>query len=380
MALIDPRVSKLAKILVNYSTYAKKGERALIVADWLARPLALEVYKELLKAGVVEILVHFEVDEQIASRSYNEFSEAYLKLAKPYQLKAYPKLSDQITQGIDLWYRLYALANTRGFTNIDSKKIGERSKLIRPILNHRVEKTRWVLTRLPTESQAQEADMSLAEYEDFVFSAVNEVDWPRVHRQQEDLRKRIDATSEVHILGEGTDLRLNIKGRRAENGDGRFNIPDGEVFTSVVENGADGFITYTYPALYMGKEFNKVRLEFKKGKVVKATADKGETDLNKILDMDSGSRIIGELGIGNNFKITKFTKDILFDEKIGGSIHIALGSGYKTTGSKNESALHWDMIKDLRGPAYDESSARQGGELWFDDMLVQKNGKWLIKF
>jgi aminopeptidase len=146
-------------------------------------------------------------------------------------------------------------------------------------------------------------------------------------------------------------------------------MPDGEVFTSVVENKADGFITYTYPALYMGREFHKVRLEFKKGKVVRATADKNEPDLNKILDMDKGSRFLGELGIGNNFRIAKFTKDILFDEKIGGSIHLALGKGYKETDSKNESGLHWDMIKDLR----------LGGELWFDDKVVQKNGKWLIK-
>ena len=146
-------------------------------------------------------------------------------------------------------------------------------------------------------------------------------------------------------------------------------MPDGEVFTSAVENSVNGFICYTYPALYLGKEFHNVRLEFKDGKVVTATAEKNEEALNKILDVDKGGRFIGELGIGNNFAISRFTKDILFDEKIGGSIHIALGAGYEETGSKNKSALHWDMIKDLR----------EGGELWFDDKLVQKNGRWLIK-
>ena len=173
---------------------------------------------------------------------------------------------------------------------------------------------------------------------------------------------------------------MTISGRKSENGDGRFNMPDGEVFTSVVENSTSGFITYTYPAIYLGMEFHNLKLEFAGGKVIKASADKGQADLNKILDMDSGAKRIGELGIGNNFQITKFTKDILFDEKIGGSIHLALGKGYKETGSKNESALHWDMIKDLRKTASDKSLASQGGELWFDDKLVQKDGKWLIKF
>ncbi len=369
MALTDPRVTKFAKILVNYSAKAKKGERALIVSDWLARPLALEVYKELLRAGVVEILVHFEVDEQVLSRSYNEFSESYLKLAKPFQINAFPKLGEQITKGIDLWFRLYAQTNTRGFANIDSSKITQRTKIIKPLIDHRVEKTKWVLTEFPTEATAQDADMSLAEREDFVYGSVIDVDWEKKSKEQDKLVKRLNKTKDVHIIGEETDLRLKITARKAENGDGKFNMPDGEVFTSVIEDSTDGFITYTYPAIYLGKEFHKVRLEFAGGRVIKATATKGQEDLNKILDMDDGARIVGELGIGNNFKISKFTKNILFDEKIGGSIHLALGNGYKETGSKNESALHWDMIKDLR----------KGGELWFDDKLVQKDGKWLVK-
>ncbi|OGM21088.1 hypothetical protein A2714_02035 [Candidatus Woesebacteria bacterium RIFCSPHIGHO2_01_FULL_38_9] len=393
MALNDPRVTKQAEILVKYSTRVKKGDRVLIVADWLAKPLALEIYKEAIKAGAIEVRVHFDVDEQVISRSYNEFAEAFFKYAKPFQIKEFPKLADQELKGLDVWMRLYAQANTRGFSNIDASLISERAKVVRPIIDYRVLKTRWVITKVPTEAQAQEADMSLSEYENFVFSAINEVDWVVKQKEQERLRKIVDAVSEVHIIGPATDLRMSIKGRQSENGDGRFNMPDGEVFTSVVENSTEGFITYTYPALYLGKEFHNVRLEFKGGKVVKATADKGEKDLNKILDIDSGARFIGELGIGNNFAIKRFTKDILFDEKIGGSIHLALGSGYKETGSKNVSSLHWDMIKDLRGPAFDKSSARQGGparnafsiadaggELWFDDKLVQKNGKWLVKF
>ena len=368
MALIDPRVAKQAKILVNYSAKTKKGDRALIVADWLAKPLALEVYRELIKAGASEVRVHFEVDEQVISRSYNEFAEAFFKYATPAQIKNYPKLADQELKGLDVWIRLYAQANTRGFSAVDTDKISQRSKVIRPLLDYRVLKTKWVITKFPTEAQAQEADMSLSDYEDFVFSAINDVDWAKKRKEQERLIVKVNATSEVHIIGPETDLKMSIKGRYAANGDGRFNMPDGEVFTSVVENSTTGFITYTYPALYLGKEFHKVQLEFQKGKVIKATADKGQEDLNKIIDVDQGGRIIGELGLGNNFAIKQFTKDILFDEKIGGSVHLALGKGYEETKSKNTSALHWDMIKDLR----------RGGELWFDDKLVQKNGKWLI--
>lgn len=370
MSLVDPRVTKQAQILVNYSTKTKKGDRVLIVADWQARPLALAVYKELIKAGAIEVQVHFDVDEQVISRSYNEFSEIFLKNAQPFQIKAFPKIAEGQLKEIDCWIRIYAQANTRGFSNIDPKVISERAKTVRPLIDYRVIKTRWVITNFPTETQAQEADMSLGEYEDFVFSGINNVDWKAKFKEQEQLAGLLTKTKEVRIIGPNTDLILGKNGRSAENAGGEHNMPDGEVFTSVVEDKVDGIITYSFPAIYMGKEFHNVRLEFSKGKVVKAISDKNQGALNKILNMDKGARTLGELGIGNNFQIKKFTKDILFDEKIGGSVHLALGKGYTETGSKNESALHWDMIKDLR----------DGGELWFDNKLVQKNGRWLIKF
>ncbi len=368
MVLLDPRIVKQAKILVNYSTSVKKKDKVLIVSDLLARPLALAVYKECVLAGAYEIRVHFEVDDQIISRTYNEFAEIFLKNAKPDQIKAYPQISDDELRSIDCWIRIYAQKNTRGFSNIDPNVISERAKVVRPLVNYRVLNTRWVITNFPTEAQAQEADMSLTEYEDFVFSAIVNVDWKKKYKEQQMIAKLLGSAKEVRIIGKNTNIVLGKEGRSAENSYGKHNMPDGEVFTSVVEDKATGFVNFSYPAIYLGKEFHNVYLEFKDGRVIKAKADKGEEDLNKILGMDSGSRRIGELGIGNNFEIKRFTKDILFDEKIGGSIHLALGSGYKETGSKNESALHWDMIKDLK----------DGGELWFDEKLVQKNGKWLI--
>jgi aminopeptidase len=371
MSLIDPRVTRQAEILVNHSIKVKKGDSVIVVADYLAKPLVLEVYKLLIKAGASLVRVSWD--------SY-ELSEIFYENASPEQLKKFPKISFQEIKQMDCYIGIWSSVNTRGLSGIDPVLISQRSEVLRPILDWRVEKTRWVATIFPCEALAQEADMSLSSYEDFVFSAINNVDWKKKFIEQEKLRKLVDKTKMVHIFTPNTDLTFDISGRKAVNANGEYNMPDGEVFTSVLENSANGHIKYTYPAIFMGREFHEVRLEFKAGKVIKAEASKGEKDLNKILDMDKGAKIIGEFGIGNNFKIDRFTKNILFDEKIGGSIHIALGRGFKETLSRTKSALHWDMICDLRGagPASPDERASRGGELWFDKKLVQKNGCWLI--
>jgi len=368
MSLVDPRVTKQAEILVDYSLKVLRGENISVIADFEAKPLIFELYKLLIKRGALEVKLHFS--------SY-EFDEIYFKNVSSLQLKHFPKISDFEARNVDCYIRIASSANTRGLSGVDAEAISLRQKVLRPITDYRVEKTRWVVSRFPTEAQAQEADMSLGEYEDFVFSAINAVDWKSLFKKQEKLTKYLSGANKVRIKGPQTDLTLGKADRPAINGGGDHNMPDGEVFTSVVESNANGYITYTYPAIYMGREFQEVYLEFENGKVIKAKASKGEGDLNKILDMDHGARYIGELGIGNNFKITRFTKDILFDEKIGGSIHIALGKGYKETGSKNESGLHWDMIKDLRN-GLGSPKRSESGEIWFDEKLVQKNGKWLI--
>ena len=358
MTLIDPRIKKQAEILVDYSLKAKRGEKVVIIGGVNAQPLMLEMYRRLIKKGAHDVRLRYD--------SY-ELSETYFKNASEAQINYFPKIDMSEIKYMDCYVRIASPTNTRGLTNVDTEKITKRAKVLRPITNYRVENTRWVITRFPSEAQAQEADMSLSDYSTFVFNAINRVDWKKKFKEQEKLRRRIDAASEVRIVGKGTDLRISIRGRKAVNAGGEHNMPDGEVFTSVVEDSVNGYITYTYPALYFGKEFHEVRLEFERGKVIKANADKGEKDLNQILNADRGARHIGELGIGNNFNIKKFTKDILFDEKIGGTVHLALGKGYKKTLSRNISVIHWDMIKDLR----------IGGELWFDDKLVQKNGKWI---
>lgn len=359
MSIIDPRVLKQAEILVEYSLKFKKGESCVVMGDFAAKSLMLELYGLLINRGAKTVKLHWT--------SY-ELDEIYFNNASSEQIKSFPELDDYEMRKMECYIRIGGTTNTRGLSGVATEKIAERQKVLKPITDYRVEHTRWVVTKYPTDAQAQEADMSLSEYSDFVFSAINDVDWDDTYRKQEKLKVLVNNTKEVHIIGPETDLRLDLSGRNCVNAGGENNMPDGEVFTAPIETKTNGFITFTYPALYLGREFHNVHLEFKDGKVVKAEAEKGGSDLCKILDMDAGARTLGELGIGNNYAINKFTKDILFDEKIGGSIHLALGRGYKENGSKNDSGLHWDMIKDLR----------LGGELWFDDKKVQKDGKWLI--
>jgi aminopeptidase len=356
--MVDSRVKKHAKILVDYSTGVKKGDVVQILGSELAKPLILELYRQVLQKKPAEVKVHV---------GFEEMGEIYYKEASFSQLRQFPKLSMYEMEHTDAWIGIRAPQNTRDLTSVEPKKITLRSKTVKPISDWRVEKTRWVITAYPTLALAQEADMSLSEFEDFVFGSIIKVDWKKLAQQQEKLVKRLNRGKRVKILAPDTDLSLSIAGRTAMKGNGENNMPDGEVFTSVVEESVEGQISYSYPAIYGGREVEGIRLRFKKGKVVEALARKGEDFLHKMLDTDRGARFVGELGIGNNYQIKRFVKSILFDEKIGGTVHLALGKGYKETGSRNESAIHWDMILDLR----------REGELYLDEKLIQKNGVWV---
>jgi aminopeptidase len=234
---------------------------------------------------------------------------------------------------------------------------------------------RWTLTLFPTQAHAQEAEMSLSEYEDFVYAACmpDAVDpvgyWQKVSARQKKIIEWLKGRQQVRVLGPETDLRLSIAGRSFINCDCKENVPDGEIFTGPVENSLEGQVYFSYPTIFGGRQVTGVRLWFEQGKVVKATADKNEDFLLKTLDTDAGSRHVGEFAIGTNEGIQRFTGEILFDEKIGGSFHMALGQGYPESGSQNQSGLHWDMICDLRS----------GGEIWVDDELLYKNGKFVLE-
>ena len=237
----------------------------------------------------------------------------------------------------------------------------------RPVMNQIIETVRWVLCDYPTTAFAQEAEMALDEYADFLFGATN-IDWTAMEVELKRVKARLETGREIRIVGPETDLTLRVEGRIWEPAAGSHNMPDGEIFTAPIEDATQGHIRYEFPAIYQGREVQGIRLEFAGGKIVAASADKGQDFLTDILDTDPGARRLGEIGIGTNFGIQRHTKNILFDEKMGGTVHLAIGRAYEFTGGRNESAVHWDMIKDLR----------QDGALFLDGELIQQNGKFLI--
>ncbi|MFH0925882.1 MAG: aminopeptidase [bacterium] len=354
----DNRIEKLADILVNYSTKVKRGETILISSSDLGKPLVTEVYKKVLKAGGYPL-----VDIQ-----FEELRPIFFNLAEEHQLTNFPVIKEFEAKNIQANIVISAPNNRKAMSNTNPDRLITRSKVLKPIKDHIVENVRWVIVNFPTNSLAQEAEMSLEEYEDFVFQATN-IDWTEMDKKQTKFKDLLDKSEIVRIKGKDTDIVLSIKGREAIKCAGAYNMPDGEIFLSPLEDSANGYILFDYPAIYNGREVDGVRLEFKDGKIIKATAEKNSEYLNKLLDTDAGARFLGELGIGMNYGIKKFTKDILFDEKIGGTIHLAAGQSYKEAGGKNNSAIHWDMIKDLKS----------GGEIFLDDTLVQKDGRFLVE-
>ncbi|MCL4873421.1 aminopeptidase [bacterium] len=354
----DPRVKRLASILVNHSLGVKKNDTVLISSSTeLAKPLVLEVFREVLKAG----------GHPTTSIGFEETSNIFFDTATKEQVAFFPKTKLFEAKNIDCFVNIRASANKKALSNVDARTVGERSKVLRPISEEIVNRKRWILCNFPTNGLAQEADMSLEEYEDFVYSATN-IDWNKVRQKEMKLKAALDRAKEVRIVGKDTDLKIGIAGRKSIPCYGERNMPDGEVFLSPQEDSAEGYIYYEMPAIYQGREVTGIRLRFKGGKVVEASADKNEDFLIAMLDTDKGARFLGELGVGVNYGIQKFTKDILFDEKIGGTVHLAVGRSYEEAGGKNISAIHWDMIKDLR----------KGGAIYLDGKAIQKNGKFLI--
>ena len=264
-----------------------------------------------------------------------------------------------------MYISLRAPENLKMLSSVDPAKQVLAQKARRPFLDVVLQK-RWVLCELPTPALAQEAGMSIEEFEDFSFGAVS-VDWPAMRAELQRRKAQFEAGREVRIVGRDTDLRLGIAGRTWIPDDGKHNMPGGEIFTGPIEDSVEGEIAYDFPAVYGGREVDGVRLRFKAGRVVDASARAGEDYLIKMLDADEGARRLGELGIGTNYGIQRFSKSVLFDEKIGGTIHLAVGRSYEETGGTNESAVHWDMVKDLR----------TDGEIQIDGQVVQRNGRFL---
>lgn len=367
---MDPRVDKVAEVMVNYSVAVKPNDLVLIrVLDPQAEPLALEVQKHVLKAGGNPTFL------MAPSRA----TEVFFKYASDEQLEWLNPMQKWLWEKADVMITLIADANTKELTNVDPARLSRAQKARAPISKIFMKRQatgelRWTLTQHPTQSAAQDAEMSLSEYEDFVYGAcmVHLKDpaahWRKVSQEQERLVNWLAGKDKVHVKGENIDLALSVKGRKFINADGKKNFPDGEIFTGPVEDSVNGWARFTYPAIYNGREVDGVELTFKNGKVVKATATKGEDFLNAILNTDAGARYLGEFAIGTNVGVKQFTRNILFDEKMGGTMHMAVGAGYPDTGAKNESAVHWDMICDMRS----------GAEIHVDGELFYRNGKFKV--
>jgi aminopeptidase len=366
---MDPRIEKLADLLVNYSVAMRPKDKVVITGSYLTMPLLQSLYAKTLQAGAFPMLLARE----------QACDEMLYKYGSREQIEYIHENQRIIAEKYDVRIVIIGNENTRSLSRVDSEKMvwfdRARTGLMKTMMQRSAKgEFRWVVAPFPTNASAQDADMSLSDYSDFVFkSCMPDMNdpigyWKKVSAEQQRVVDWLAGRKEVYIKGPDTDLKLSVKGRKFINCDGHYNMPDGEVFTSPVEDSAEGHVYFSYPAIEAGHEVVGVRLWFEQGKVVKATAEKNEEFLLKTLDTDAGSRRLGEFAFGTNIGITQFTREILFDEKIGGSFHMALGACYPETGGLNESAIHWDMVCDLRG----------GGEISVDGDLLYKKGKFVI--
>jgi aminopeptidase len=365
----DPRVAKLAELLVNYSLELQPGHSMRIDAATVSAPLVTEIYREALRAGAnPRTRIELEGLDVIAVGEGSDEQITFVSEIDRFEV-----------ENLDAIATIWAERNTRALSQADPQRVSRRIASRRQLTNRfweRIDsgKAKWVGTRFPTEAHAQDAEMSLTEYEDFVYAAchVREDDDPVAHWRQVSVElnaraRELETFHELRIVGPDTDLRLNVEGRSWLAADGKLNMPDGEIFTSPVETETEGEIRFSFPAIFHGRGVEDVRLRFAGGRVVDAEAKTAKDYLQSLLEMDDGSRILGELAFGLNYEIDRFTRDILFDEKIGGTLHLALGSSFKKLGGRNDSGLHWDMICDLRSE----------GEVYADGELVWKAGQFL---
>jgi aminopeptidase len=365
----DSRAEALAQILVRYSTRVAEGDVCVIQSSTAAEVLVQAVYEEVLRAGGLPIM-------QLTT---DGAQAAFYDLAGDAQLDWVPPTSEWAAENSDVRIAIMADVNARELSRADPKKQARVQKARRGLMETSMKRSaageyRWALTLYPTHAYASEAGMALRDYEDFYYAACLATDgepvtaWERQSDQVRHLADWIEGKEQVRITGPGTDITLGVAGRHWIPCVGEHNMPDGEFFTGPVEDSANGEIAFSFPASYGGRTVSGVRLRFEDGKVVDASAEQGEDFLIEMLDTDEGARRLGELGIGTNYGIATGTKEILLDEKIGGTVHMAIGMSYPETHGENSSAVHWDMVCDLR----------QGGAITVDGVELQRDGKFLV--
>ncbi|MCE9591567.1 MAG: aminopeptidase [Planctomycetes bacterium] len=375
----DSRLDKLAKVLVEYSVGVKPGQIVRINGDPVGIPLMEAIYERCVLAGAHPFI----------KCSPSGAQEFFLEHASDEQLKFVSPLALKEIETIDVSIGLWAETNTKSLSRIDPKRQGVASSARKPIFKVFMDraakahgepgKLYWCGTQYPTEASAQDAERSLRQYEDFVFNAghLDKPDpvavWKKIHEQQERLREFMVGKKIVRFqAANGTDLTVNVSGGTWINCSGHENFPDGEVFCGPTLNaedgGVNGVVRFSFPAVHHGREVHDIEFTFVKGRVTKATASKNQDFLLQMLNQDPGARNLGEIAIGTNYNITEYTKNTLFDEKIGGTFHAAVGAGYPESGNTNESGLHWDMVCDLR----------TGGTITVDGTVISRDGKFLF--
>lgn len=373
--MVDIRIQRMAQVLVRYCIGAREGDRLAIRSMPAAQPLLLEVFREALRAGA-----HPEIFLGLPGQA-----EIFFQEAADEQLMYIPAAVRLMVEEYEAMLVIDAQENTKSLNGIDPSRLAVAQKASQELSLTSSRRTnpqdpyapgsqRWNRVLYPTNAYAQDANMSLADFEDFVYRAclLDDEDpiarWQELSRQQERLVQWLNGRRSVHLHGQDTDLTLSIEGRSFINDDAHYNMPGGEFFTSPVEDSADGYIRYSFPASFNGRSVEDVRLRFEHGVAVEARAGQGQDYLDRMLSLDEGARRLGEFAFGNNRNVDRCTKNTLFDEKMGGTVHLALGASIPQTGGVNESALHWDMVCDLRN----------GGEVYIDDELFSKDGQFVV--
>jgi aminopeptidase len=375
--MTDSRVDQLARVYVEYSTTIGPGDRVLIEAEPVAEPLIRALFRRILQAGGHPVL-NLSLE---GKTTLTGLDSVFLKYANEDQLNFMPPLYELAYSNFESRIRIHSISNTKLLTGIDQDQQAIRAKTTGKITGIQFERGasgefRWLTTLYPTTAYAQDSDMSLEEFEDFVYHACHVDDpgsdpvayWNKVRDEQDTIVKALNGHDKVEVRGPNCDLTLSIKDRIFKNACGKNNMPDGEVFTGPVEDSVNGWIRFSYPSAYRGNEVEGVELRFQDGRVTEASAARNEAFVLKMLDTDEGARYVGEFAVGTNYGVDRTTKNILFDEKIGGSMHMALGAGYPETGNTNKSAIHWDLISDMR----------DGGEIVVDGEVVYKDGKFTV--
>jgi aminopeptidase len=361
---------KLAQILVDHSTGVKPGDRVAIETTTNASELVSEIYALVVqRGGHPHILLHLPEQEQI-----------FFKFANEDQLTYTPAFQKMVTEQFEAYIRVRADIDPMALQDVPAEKQSLRQKGMAPVRNTMLRRgadnsLRWSLTQFPTEGYAKEAGMSLDEYTAFLLSACHADEstpdpvahWETIRSQQQSMIQKIEGHDQVKLLGPNVDLTLSVKGRKFNNSYGKHNLPDGEIYTGPVEESVNGWVKFSYPAIFQGQGVEGVELKFDRGRVVSARARVGEELLLAMIASDEGAHYLGEFAIGTNYEINRFTRNILFDEKLGGTFHLALGAGFPETGSRNTSSIHWDMICDMRSDA----------EIRVDGDPIYRNGKFL---